>query len=183
MKHLSLPMRRSTRALFLGIFAALCPAAEVRGQAGPSQATGFKVGEVTDAAAIVWTRLTLREKRNPSDGPEVTIEYNDDDRDGGRRDRIVKAIRLGDGATVGDLRQAVPGVDGEARVQFKSDAEQAWRSTDWQSVDPLGDFTRQFALEGLQPATRYQLRVESRGVDGSGRRCARRRVSHAAQER
>ena len=43
--------------------------------AGPYQATGFKVGEVTDNSAIVWTRLTANEKaleRDPElDGPRA----------------------------------------------------------------------------------------------------------------
>ena len=38
---------------------------------GPFQATGIKVGEVTDTTAIVWTRLTLRPERNSSDRPNL----------------------------------------------------------------------------------------------------------------
>ena len=34
--------------------------------AGPFQATGFKVGEVTDSSAIVWTRSPLTAKPNPA---------------------------------------------------------------------------------------------------------------------
>ena len=40
---------------------------------GPYQATGFKIGEVTDTTANVWTRLTLRSERNSSDAPMVKI--------------------------------------------------------------------------------------------------------------
>ena len=56
-------------------------AGDVAGSAaeGPYMATGLKIGEVTDSSAIVWTRLTLRPQPNPSDGPMVTIEYEESD--------------------------------------------------------------------------------------------------------
>ena len=136
-------------------------------RSGPYQATGFKVGEVTDASAIVWTRLTLRETRNPADGPMVAIEYDQPAPGEGRRDRAVKGVVFPDGTTVGDIRYAAPGTDGDVRVLIKKQGADAWRETDWRSVDPLRDFTRQFTLDNLEPNTRYDVRVESRGVDGT----------------
>jgi alkaline phosphatase D len=135
--------------------------------AAPFQATGFKVGEVTPTSAIVWTRLTLREARNPSDGPRVTIHYHQPAVGAGRRDRTVKSIEFPGGVTVGDLREAVPGADGAVRVLYKADQGLDSRESEWRDVDPLGDFTRQFALSDLKPNTRYSVRVESRGTDGA----------------
>ena len=43
--------------------------------AAPFQATGFKVGEVTDTTAIVWTRLTAKVKPNPATAPALTFQY------------------------------------------------------------------------------------------------------------
>ena len=40
------------------------PAAVLSGGPTPRQATGVKVGEVTDRSAIVWTRLTAEPTRN-----------------------------------------------------------------------------------------------------------------------
>ncbi|MEX0585394.1 MAG: alkaline phosphatase D family protein, partial [Pirellulales bacterium] len=77
-----------------------------------------------------------------------------------------KAMTFPDGCTVADLREAVPGVDGDARVLWKENSQAKWQETPWTAVDPLGDFTRQFVLDDLQPATDYALRVESRDVDG-----------------
>ena len=74
----------STRAKFCFVASLLLlslPAAAADSGA-PYQATGFKVGEVTDSSAIVWTRLTLHAQHNPSDGPMVKIEY-----DGGKKSR------------------------------------------------------------------------------------------------
>lgn len=132
----------------------------------PYQATGFKVGEVTPHTAIVWTRLTLRPRRNPSDGPRVTIRYLEGDASTSRRDQTVAAVDMEHGVTVGDLREAVPGVDGEVRVRYRARDGDSWQATPWQSVAPLGDFTRQVPLEGLSPATTYDLEVQSRGIDG-----------------
>ena len=146
---------------------ASCAAVATADEGGPFQATGFKVGEVTDTSAIVWTRLTLREKRNPSDGPVVTIQYEQPSPGVGRRDRTVTGVVYPEGVTVGDIRYAVPGADGDVRVSLRKRGAGEWRETDWQSVDPLGDFTRQFAIDGLEPGTRYAVRVESRGVDGT----------------
>ena len=44
--------------------------------ASPFQATGFKVGEVTDNSAILWTRLTLKAKPNPATAPTLTFQYS-----------------------------------------------------------------------------------------------------------
>jgi alkaline phosphatase D len=134
--------------------------------AGPFQATGIKIGEVTDHSAIVWARLTQKETRNPKNGPMVEIEYQRTETPEGRREREVKAIRFPDGATVADLREAVPGVDGDVRVLWKEAAQNEWQKTPWRKVNPRGDFARQFELVELNPAAAYQVRVESRSVEG-----------------
>jgi alkaline phosphatase D len=135
--------------------------------AGPYFATGIKIGEVTDQNAIVWTRLTKHAERNAADGPLVEIVYDQPEGKGsGRRTRAVEKIVFPDGCTVNDLREGAPGVDGDVRVLWKAAGDSEWQETDWQAVDPLRDFTRQFALSQLRPATSYELRVESRGVDG-----------------
>ena len=41
--------------------------------AGPYQATGFKIGEVTDSVAVIWTRLTQRPDRIGTDAPMPTF--------------------------------------------------------------------------------------------------------------
>jgi len=76
-------------------------------------------------------------------------------------------VRFPDGVTMRDIREAVPGTDGDVRVLVRERGGEDWRPTDWQSVEPLRDFTRQFTIADLNPATRYRLRVESRGVDGA----------------
>ncbi len=156
---------RSACVLALGVLVSLSTAAPLgAAEAGPYQATGIKIGEVTPDSAIVWTRLTRRPERNPLDGPEVQIEYEPGP--GGRRTQTFKALQFPGGCTVADLREAAPGTDGDVRLLWKSPSDAKWRKTPWRKVRALHDFTQQFTLKGLEPATEYQLRIESRGVDG-----------------
>ena len=128
--------------------------------AGPFQATGFKTGEVTDTTAIIWTRLTRNEKRNPADGPMVTIDVK------GKRDRNntgVVGVTYPDGVTVADIRNAVPGTPGCVQIRYRiagSDAD--WTETGWEPVDKKRDYVRHFQLTGLKPDSRYEVRVLSR---------------------
>ena len=75
-------MNRRTTQLLAAVFLAGSALAQ-----GPFMATGFKVGEVTDASAIVWTRLTRHPERNPADGPMVTIRQTEGD------DRVEGGVR------------------------------------------------------------------------------------------
>jgi alkaline phosphatase D len=131
------------------------------------QATGLKVGEVTPNSAIVWTRLTSRPERNPSDGPRVEIQYVDERQNQQRREGTVEAVVYPPGITVDDLREAVPGAAGQTRVRYRVAGEPEWMQTSWESVDAERDFTRQFLLEALQPQTEYELQVEGRWAPDS----------------
>ena len=136
--------------------------------AGPYQATGMRIGEATDTTAVVWTRLTLRAERNPMDAPMVQLKYSGGttgDKKADKRKRVLQ-VTYPEGATVADIREAVPGSPGEVRVAYKAAAEKAWQTTPWAAVDPKADFTHQFPLENLQPGAQYAVKVESRGADG-----------------
>ena len=143
--------------------------ASASGEAKCHQATGFKVGEVTETTAIVWTRLTRNATPNPPDAPMVRLKYGKAGKRTSRGQRQVQnkrkkviAIVYPPSMTAADIRNAAPGTSGEVRVLYKKSDASAWRETDWQPVDPTRDFTRQFPLKGLTPNTRYLLRVESR---------------------
>ena len=111
-------MNRRTIQLLAAVFLAGSALAQ-----GPFMATGFKVGEVTDASAIVWTRLTRHPERNPADGPMVTIRQAEGAR--GRR-RAVVGIDFPDGATVADLKDAAPGAAGEVRVLYRKASSESF---------------------------------------------------------
>ena len=157
--------------LFLVIFAAvLFDGGKVGAVQGPYQATGFKVGEVTDTAAILWTRLTRSQKRNRADAPMVQLIQAKAKKDKRstkskkkKKNRIVE-VRYPDGVSVQDIRNAVPGTTGEVRVLYKTDNADDWEKTGWHAVDPKRDFTHQFQLKNLRPNSRYMVRVESRAI-------------------
>ena len=155
-------MRSALRLLFLPTI--ICFAHQTH-SAGPYQATGLKVGEVTDTSAIVWTRLTLREQRNSSDAPKVEIVYGGD-ANVSRRQKPVAEVNYPGGITVRDIFEAVPGTDGDVRVGYRARGESDWAWSDWREVDGLRDFTQQFRFPYLKPNKRYDVRVECRSITG-----------------
>jgi alkaline phosphatase D len=116
------------------------------------QATGVKVGEVTDTTALLWARLT----RSPSrvvDGPRIT----------GKAKEPLPA-----GVTPEMLEGACPGMAGRLRVRFGTEESLAnAKSTDWAKVGGDSDFAHQFPLADLKPATTYFYAIDS-APDGAG---------------
>lgn len=117
------------------------------------QATGVKIGEVTDSSAIVWTRLTKHPTRNhdgvkfkgrpAKDAPDVTIPTD-------------------------TIEGACPGMAGRICVRYSTAADLSGAiETDWTDVTEKTDFTHHFTLKNLKPATVYHLAVETAGPGGS----------------
>jgi alkaline phosphatase D len=131
------------------------PLAAVFGQLRPAiaanMAMGFRVGEVTQHSAIVWTRVTRNKERN-WDG------YRDEK----KREPRVNEYTPSE-VKVEDREGATPGAAGQVRVTYgvKKDLSAA-KQTEWVSVKAKSDFTHQFRLTGLQPGTKYYLKVEAR---------------------
>ncbi|MEX1098284.1 MAG: alkaline phosphatase D family protein [Planctomycetales bacterium] len=145
-------------SLWIPLVAAIALFAAEAAFAQPHMATGFKVGEVTQNSAIVWTRLTKDPERNwdgvrpPSPREEYVDEY------------VPSPIK------VDDREGAVPGARGDVRVTYgkRADLSDA-QSTEWFRLVPRHgdhDFIHQFRLSGLEPGTRYHLKVEARPIDG-----------------
>ena len=130
---------------------------------GPYFATGIKIGEVTQSEAIVWVRLTERPQRVPNGAPMPDVKYKDPEtgqlieRTG--RPNKTPVVTYPEGYDNGSIEGAVPGRAGRVRLKYK--ATDDWIQMDWQDVDPNRDFTYQFQLENLSPATTYKLVVES----------------------
>jgi len=116
------------------------------------QATGVKVGEVTPDSAIVWMRLTAGSKRK-ADGVVVK----------GRAAETLPA-----GTSVDDLEGACPGMAGRVRLRYGAGREtDSENTTAWGQVGPDSDFTHQFRLTGLKPATEYVYFAETGGSAGT----------------
>ncbi|MBN2309273.1 MAG: alkaline phosphatase D family protein [Candidatus Hydrogenedentes bacterium] len=124
---------------------------------GVHMANGIKIGEVTQQSAIIWTRLTIAPERNRDGFPFPDV-------DGGRNAGADLSIKkLTGGHPLPDMEGSAPGAPGQVRVLWWPEgAPDAPIDTGWRPVDPDADFTRQFPIEGLAPATQYLLRVEGR---------------------
>jgi alkaline phosphatase D len=129
-------------------------------QPGPAAAAelgmGFRVGEVTQDSAIVWTRITSSKVRN-WDG------YRDPQKREPREDEYVPSK-----IAVADREGEIGGAAGDVRVVVSTHADFSdAMSSDWASVKAEQDFVHQFPLTRLKPAMKYYLRVEAR--DGADR--------------
>jgi alkaline phosphatase D len=114
--------------------------------APPHQATGVKVGEVTDSTAIIWTRLTAQPTRR-SDGPDLVGRPGKDD-----------SIPT----NVAQLRGACPGAPGFIQVEYATRAD----FSDGKAVAPVAvnektDYSHQFLLTQLPADTVIHYRVQT----------------------
>lgn len=117
--------------------------------AGSRQATGVKVGEVTDTAAIVWLRLTANADHNAK----------------GRL--IRKRQPLPENLRIDQLRGACPGAAGRVRLRYGTNENlQGASATRWADVAAMTDYTHQFQLRGLKPGTVYYFASETAGPNG-----------------
>jgi alkaline phosphatase D len=138
---------------------------------GPYQATGIKIGEVTEETAIIWTRLTRRAERIGTKGQMPEIRYRDPEtgklmaRTKGRPD-LIPDVRFPAGATIHSIEGAVPGESGQVRVLYRASDTSPWKETNWHNVETERDYTCQLKLTHLKPDTEYRIRVETRKRDG-----------------
>ncbi len=139
-------MDTTRRHLLRWALAGLTPASA----AGPEthQATGVKAGEVTPSSARIWTRRTRASVRRPD----------------GLAARRVQPVTLPLPVDTSSLEGSCPGEAGAMRVLLRPAGGGAARATDWAEVDPAADFSHQFPVEGLRPATPYSYTVETRAA-------------------
>jgi len=133
----------------------------------PFQATGIKIGEVTDSSAIIWARLTKNPERIGKNAPMPEVSYRNPEtnelqkKPKGRPDWS-PVVHFPNGSTMETIEGAVPGTNGEVRVLYKLAGNEAWNKTEWKQVDEQRDFTCTFNMRDLTSNANYQLKVESR---------------------
>ncbi|MBM84198.1 MAG: alkaline phosphatase [Planctomycetaceae bacterium] len=117
---------------------------------------GFRVGEVDHTSAIVWTRITKNAERN-WDG------YRDPKK---REPRVAKYTPSP--IKVSDREGATPGATGQVRVTHSASANfNNAVVSEWADVKAASDFSHQFRIDGLKPASKYYLKVEARSDENS----------------
>jgi alkaline phosphatase D len=108
------------------------------------QASGVKVGEVTDTSAIVWTRLTAAAKRN-----EPGVPFKDS------------------AGNTSKLEGACPGAAGRVRLRYGTRVDLPDdAASPWVEVTETTDYSHQFHLAGLKPGTLHHYAVETAGSHG-----------------
>ena len=161
-----------TRLVLIVILLAVYGCSEVS-STGPYQATGIKIGEVTDKEAIVWMRLTRDPERVGFDAPMPEVFFKDSKtgklvKNPKKRPDSAPVVKFPENSTIQTIEGAVPGTNGKVRVQYKMEGASNWNSTKWNDVDPRRDYTAQIKLTGLTPNVRYQVRVEAAGGGKKG---------------
>ncbi|MCB1275198.1 alkaline phosphatase D family protein [Prosthecobacter sp.] len=121
------------------------------------QATGTRVGEVTDTTAIVWTRLT-----------QNTVRNNDGVKFGPAKKKVKgeqqKQLKV---PPVAEIEGACPAASGQMRVRYglKADLSDAVE-TPWADLSAEKDGIHHFKLSALKPGSTYHYVSESKGADG-----------------
>ena len=146
-------IRGCTSLLAWGCLAGLAFSQEMR------QANGVKVGEVTDSSAIVWMRVTAKAGRNAEGilrkGPLMLASAKDTDPN--------------------TFEGACPGAAGQVRFRYGTSEDlRGATETAWMPVEAKTDFTHQFKITGLKPATVYHYAAETAGPGGMPRHGALR---------
>ncbi len=121
---------------------------------GPFQATGTRVGEVTDTTAIVWTRLTQAPVRNNAG---VSFDKPKKGKGAKEKQQAVPAVN--------EIEGACPAASGKARVRYglKEDLSDALE-TPWMDVSAEKDGIHQFKLGALRPGSTYHYLSETAGA-------------------
>lgn len=127
-------------------------------ETGPFQATGTRVGEVTDSTAIVWTRLTKNATRNNGG---VTFALEKGKNKGKTQSKV---------PPVAEIEGACPAASGQVRVRYglKEDLSDAVE-TPWTEVSDAADGIHQFKLSGLKPGSTYHYVSETKGGSFAGK--------------
>ena len=120
------------------------------GQDDVHLAMGFRVGEVTQTSAIVWSRITAQPER-----------VWDGERRVGRAGK--KTVEYTEKIDVDGLQGAVPGTAGQLQLGWTENKDLSnLQTTKWVNVAAQQDFTHQFLLTDLKPATKYYVIVKAR---------------------
>ena len=143
-------MCRLQTTAILGVFLAGF-VATTHGVHAAEMAMGFRVGEVTQDSAIVWTRIT-RSKERHWDGFREPAKREP------KQEKYVPSE-----VKVESRHGAVAGAAGQVRLEYGPLVPRGRnRTTDWVTVKAENDYVHQFQLDGLMPGTKYEVLLHVR---------------------
>jgi alkaline phosphatase D len=142
-----------SRRHFLATSAGLALTHFRQDQTETHQATGVKIGEVSDNSALVWMRVTQASTRK-RDGVMIKRLIQRDNHE---------ALTV----PISELEGSCPGAPGMLRLRYSTRANLSRAvTTPWMKVGAETDFTHQFALTGLSPVTVYHFAAETAELNG-----------------
>ena len=111
--------------------------------------SGFKVMEVTEKSAILWTRTYAQAKPNP-------IRHQ-------REDKVFRhPIDFNEQMSRNDLDGGVPGIPGF--VLFRITNGKSVKESDWIPTNEETGFIAAWAFKKLKPATAYEVKVFAKNI-------------------
>jgi len=114
---------------------------------------GIKIGDVTSNSAVIWTRLT-KIPEFKTDGADFIQP---------KPPQVRPDHQIPVGKTMADMNTSLPGMEGEVQLSYwPSVVEDNKITTEWIPVAAEQDFTQQFILNDLIPATCYSFIVLGR---------------------
>lgn len=128
----------------------------------PHQATGVRVGEVTDSTAIVWTRLTKLPGRNQNG-----IIFPAKSKGKGKASWAEEKEKLM-AVAAHEVEGACPSMAGRVRLRYSLDPGlKDALETPWEKVTEDADGIHHFRLESLKAGSTYHYVTETAGPDGA----------------
>ncbi len=111
---------------------------------------GFKIAEVSNRSALIWTRLCGQEKPNPVRHQRIKPVFR-------------HPIAFDENGTVDQMDGAVKGTSGWVRALVSTG--KTTLKSDWMPAVPENDYTVQLSFNSLKAATKYQLTLEAKATE------------------
>lgn len=109
--------------------------------------TGFKIGEVTQSSAIIWTRLC--------NSPKPVAVYHKQ-----KEAPFKSPLDFDENKPINYMEGAVEGAFGQVKIQLIS--TQDTLDTEWTYVSEYKDFTFKKKIVNLKPNTKYEIVIHGR---------------------
>ena len=133
--------------IFLGFFSIFSGQIQAQENDSVYFTNGFKIGELTDSSAILWTRLCRSEKPVPIKHQQKGAPFR-------------SPIDFDNNMPISEMDGAVEGSFGEIKIEVRSN--DTLITTPWEYVSGYKDFTIKRKIFGLKPNTKYSILIQGR---------------------
>ena len=132
---------------------------------GPYFASGIRIGDVSQNEAIIWTRLTKNKIRVNNAPLPISLYVRPET--GKRHLRETRRDKDGtvyfpQGYDLNTIEGAVPGSEGEVKINYRPKGSKKWNFTEWNPVRVEANYSKKFILADLEPGVTYEILVEGR---------------------